>query len=243
VPEEYGGAGLDYLTLALVLLEEIAAGDGATSTVVSVNNCPVNSILMAFGNDGAEGALPQAAGARRDARRLLPDRAACGLGGRRPATTAVREATTTCSTASSSSSPAARTATWPSSWPSPTRRRQEGHQRLHRAHQHARLQVARLEDKMGQHSQRHGADQLRQLPRAGRAPARRRGHGLKIALSGWRAGASASPRRAWAWRARAFEAALAYSKERRAFGQPIFKHQAVQFKLAEWPRRSRPRAS
>jgi hypothetical protein len=31
----------------------------------------------------------------------------------------------------------------------------------------------------------------------------------------------------------AFEAALAYSKERRAFGQPIFEHQAVQFKLAD----------
>ena len=33
-----------------LILEEIAAGDGATSTVVSVNNCPVCSILMAFGN-------------------------------------------------------------------------------------------------------------------------------------------------------------------------------------------------
>ena len=30
VPEHYGGAGLDYLALAI--LEEIAAGDGATST-------------------------------------------------------------------------------------------------------------------------------------------------------------------------------------------------------------------
>jgi len=49
VPTEYDGAGLDYLALALIL-EEIAAGDGATSTVVSVNNCPVCSILMAFGN-------------------------------------------------------------------------------------------------------------------------------------------------------------------------------------------------
>jgi alkylation response protein AidB-like acyl-CoA dehydrogenase len=37
VPTEYDGAGLDYLSLALIL-EEIAAGDGATSTVVSVNN-------------------------------------------------------------------------------------------------------------------------------------------------------------------------------------------------------------
>ena len=40
VPEEYGGAGLDYLSLASVL-EEIAAGDGGTSTAISVNNCPV----------------------------------------------------------------------------------------------------------------------------------------------------------------------------------------------------------
>ncbi len=33
VPEELGGAGLDYVTLAVVL-EEIAAGDGGTSTVI-----------------------------------------------------------------------------------------------------------------------------------------------------------------------------------------------------------------
>src|SRR6187399_313043 len=50
VPTECDGAGLDYLALA-VILEEIAAGDGATSTVVSVNNCPVCSILMAWANE------------------------------------------------------------------------------------------------------------------------------------------------------------------------------------------------
>jgi len=50
VPEELGGAGLDYLTLALVL-EEIAAGDGGVSTAISVTNCPVNAILMRYGND------------------------------------------------------------------------------------------------------------------------------------------------------------------------------------------------
>ena len=48
VPEELGGAGLDYLTLALVL-EEIAAGDGGTSTAISVTNCPYNAILMRYG--------------------------------------------------------------------------------------------------------------------------------------------------------------------------------------------------
>src|SRR6187402_1415791 len=50
VPTAYDGAGLDYLALSLIL-EEIAAGDGATSTIVSVNNCPVCSILMAWGNE------------------------------------------------------------------------------------------------------------------------------------------------------------------------------------------------
>ena len=49
VPEELGGANLDYLTLAVVL-EEIAAGDGGTSTVISVTNCPVNAILLKYGN-------------------------------------------------------------------------------------------------------------------------------------------------------------------------------------------------
>ena len=37
VPEEWGGAGMDYMSLVLSL-EEIAAGDGATSTIVSVQN-------------------------------------------------------------------------------------------------------------------------------------------------------------------------------------------------------------
>ena len=49
VPEEFGGAQLDYLSLAVVL-EEIAAGDGGTSTAISVTNCPVNAILLRYGN-------------------------------------------------------------------------------------------------------------------------------------------------------------------------------------------------
>jgi butyryl-CoA dehydrogenase len=50
VPDQYGGAGMDYISLAIIL-EEIAAGDGGTSTIVSVNNCPVCSIMMAWANE------------------------------------------------------------------------------------------------------------------------------------------------------------------------------------------------
>ena len=37
VPEAQGGAGLDYVALALVI-EEIAAGDGGASTIISAKN-------------------------------------------------------------------------------------------------------------------------------------------------------------------------------------------------------------
>ncbi len=49
VPEEFGGAGADYVSYALAL-EEIAAGDGALSTVMSVNNAPVCAALLRYGS-------------------------------------------------------------------------------------------------------------------------------------------------------------------------------------------------
>jgi butyryl-CoA dehydrogenase len=49
VAEEWGGAGLGYSALA-VACEEIAAGDCATATIVSVNNL-VAGILAGYGND------------------------------------------------------------------------------------------------------------------------------------------------------------------------------------------------
>ena len=50
VPERWGGAGMDYVSLA-VALEEIAAGDGATSTIVSVQNSVVCGPIHAYGTD------------------------------------------------------------------------------------------------------------------------------------------------------------------------------------------------
>ena len=57
--------------------------------------------------------------------------------------------------------------------------------------------------------------------------------GLKIALSGLEGGRIGIASQSLGMARAAFEAALAYSKERQSFGQPIFNHQAVQFKLAE----------
>lgn len=50
VSEQYGGAGLDYISLVLAL-EEIAAGDGAISTIVSVQNSLPCGILQRYGTE------------------------------------------------------------------------------------------------------------------------------------------------------------------------------------------------
>jgi alkylation response protein AidB-like acyl-CoA dehydrogenase len=93
--------------------------------------------------------------------------------------------------------------------------------------------VARIEDKMGQHA----SDTAQILFENCRVPAANRigdeGQGLKIALSGLEGGRIGIASQALGMARAAFEAALAYAKERKAFGVPIFEHQAVQFKLAD----------
>src|SRR5437763_13753278 len=49
IPEEWGGAGLDYVAMAIAS-EEISAGDCATATIVAVNNL-VAGIIQGYGSD------------------------------------------------------------------------------------------------------------------------------------------------------------------------------------------------
>jgi alkylation response protein AidB-like acyl-CoA dehydrogenase len=93
--------------------------------------------------------------------------------------------------------------------------------------------VARLEEKMGQHS----SDTAQILFENCRVPAANligeEGMGYKIALSGLEGGRIGIASQAVGMARAAFEAALAYAKERTSFGQTLFEHQAVQFKLSE----------
>ncbi|MNT31698.1 Acyl-CoA dehydrogenase [compost metagenome] len=93
--------------------------------------------------------------------------------------------------------------------------------------------VARLEDKLGQHS----SDTAQILFEDCRVPAANllgdEGGGYKMALSGLEGGRIGIASQSIGMARAAFEAALAYAKERESFGQPLFQHQAVQFRLAE----------
>ncbi|MFM2067722.1 MAG: hypothetical protein RLZZ584_2631, partial [Pseudomonadota bacterium] len=233
VPTDYDGAGLDYLALAIIL-EEIAAGDGGTSTPVSVNNCPVCSILMAFANAAQKEQFlkPLARGDMLGAFCLTEPHVGSEAGGLK--TMAVREgdeyvlngvkqfitsgkngdvAIVMAVTDKAAGKKGISAFLVPTRTPGYT--------------------VARLEDKMGQHS----SDTAQILFENCRIPAAYRlgeeGQGLKIALSGLEGGRIGIASQSIGMARAAFEAALAYSKDRVAFGTPIFNHQAVQFRLAE----------
>jgi len=233
VPAEWDGAGLDYLSLALIL-EEIAAGDGATSTIVSVNNCPVCAILMAWGNDAqkerwlkplARGAMlgafcltephvgSEAAGLKTSAAR---DGDHYVLNGVKQFITSGKHgdvAIVMAVTDKAAGKKGISAFVVPTSTPG--------------------YVVARVEDKLGQHA----SDTAQIVFEDCRIPAANllgdEGQGLRIALSGLEGGRIGIAAQSVGMARAAFEAALVYSKERVAFGKPIFEHQAVQFRLAE----------
>ncbi|MGJ7917475.1 acyl-CoA dehydrogenase family protein [Massilia sp. LXY-6] len=233
VPEQYGGAGLDYVSLALVL-EEIAAGDGGTSTIISVNNCPVCSIAMMYANEAQkeQWLRPLAQGEMLGAFALTEPHTGSDAAALR--TTAVRDGdhyvingtkqfitsgkngdvAIVMAVTDKAAGKKGISAFWvPTNTPG--------------------YIVAGIEHKMGQHS----SDTAQIVFDNCRIPLENligeEGQGYKIALSGLEGGRIGIASQSVGMARAAFEAALAYAKERESFGTAIFDHQAVQFRLAE----------
>ena len=235
VPAEMGGSGLDYQALALIL-EEIAAGDGATSTIVSVNNCPVCSILLAWASPAqkeqwlkplANGELLGAfcltephVGSQADGLTTTASLSADGshyvLNGTKQFITSGKHADVAIVMAVTDKAAGKKGI---SAFVVPTK--SPGYV------------VASLERKLGQHAS--DTAQIRfencEVPVQNRLGDE--GQGLKIALSGLEGGRIGIAAQALGMARAAFEAALNYAHERQSFGQPIFNHQSVQFRLAD----------
>ncbi len=233
VPEQYGGAGLNYLSLALVL-EEIAAGDGGTSTVISVTNCPVNAILLNFGNAAqkekwltplAQGQLLGAfcltephVGSDASALKTTAVKAGDGyvINGVKQFITSGKEgdvAIVIAVTDKAAGKKGMSAFLVPTNTPGYT--------------------VARLEEKMGQHS----SDTAQINFDNCRIPAEnligQEGEGYKIALGGLEGGRIGIAAQSVGMARAALDCAIAYAKDRTSFGQSIFSHQAVGFRLAD----------
>lgn len=233
VPQEDGGAGLDYLSLALVI-EEIAAGDGGVSTIISVNNCPVCSIAMSYANEAQkrDWLLPLARGdmlgafcltephAGSDASALRTTARRDGdsyvLNGVKQFITSGKHADVAIVMAVTDKAAGKRgiSAFWvPTTTPG--------------------YIVARVEEKLGQHS----SDTAQILFEDCRIPAANligeEGMGYKIALSGLEGGRIGIAAQSVGMAQAAFDAALRYAKDRQSFDKSLFEHQAVQFRLAD----------
>ncbi|EPZ17276.1 butyryl-CoA dehydrogenase [Thauera terpenica 58Eu] len=233
VPEEWDGAGMDYMSLVLTL-EEIAAGDGATSTIVSVQNSLPCGILNRFGNDAQKEAWlkPLARGEKLGCFCLTEPHVGSDAAAIR--TSAVREG---------------------DEWVL------NGVKQFITSGKHADMaivfavtdkaagkkgiscflvpadapgyQVGRIEEKMGQKA----SDTTQILLENCRIPADSmigdEGQGYKIALANLEAGRIGIAAQCLGMARAALEAAVKYALERESFGKPIFEHQAVNFRLAD----------
>lgn len=233
VPETWGGAGLDTLSLALAL-EEIAAADGATSTIVSVQNSLACGITLKYGTDGqkttwlARLATGQAlgcfcltephVGSDASAIRTRAERTVDGwvLNGVKQFITTGRHADVAIVLAVTDAAAGKKGISCflvPTDTPG--------------------YIVARLEHKLGQHA----SDTAQILFENCRVPAGAlmgtEGEGYKIALSQLEAGRIGIAAQSVGMARAALEAAIRYAKERETFGKPIIEHQAVQFRLAD----------
>ncbi|RMX17527.1 acyl-CoA dehydrogenase [Vandammella animalimorsus] len=233
VPAEYGGAGLDYLTLALVL-EEIAAGDGGTSTAISVTNCPVNAILMRYGNDAQKRQWlePLAQGKMLGAFCLTEpqvgsDASALRTTARRQGDEYVIDGVKQFITSGKNGQVAIVIAVTDKA------AGKKGMSAFIVPTDNPGYHVERLEDKLGQHS----SDTAQIRFEDCRIPVENRigeeGEGYKIALSSLEGGRIGIASQSVGMARAAFEAAVQYAKERESFGTAIINHQAVGFRLAE----------
>lgn len=233
VPEEWGGAGLDYVSLA-VAIEEIAAGCGAVSTILSVQNSLVCGILLQYGSPeqkerwlrgASSGKLlgcfcltePQAGSdAAAIATRAVKDGNYWVLNGVKQFITSGKNADIALVFAVTDPAAGKRGISCfgvPTDTPG--------------------YQVAHVEDKLGQHA----SDTAQIVFDGCRIPAAnligQEGEGYRIALANLEAGRIGIAAQSVGMARAALDAALAYAQQRTAFGKPLIEQQAVAFRLAD----------
>ncbi|MWP36993.1 acyl-CoA dehydrogenase [Rhodobacter sphaeroides] len=233
VPEEMGGVGADYVSYALALIE-IAAGDGAVSTVMSVHNAPFNAILQRFASPAQRERVlrPAAQGAFIGAFALTEahagsDASALRSRARRAGGDYVIDGEKVFITSGRLAGWAILFARMEGSTG------KEGITCFLTPTDTPGYEVFKVEEKLGQEASDTCAlrfDSLR-VPEALRIGAE--GEGYRIALSSLETGRIGIAAQSVGMAQAALEAAVAYARERTSFGRPLIEHQAVGFRLAE----------
>jgi butyryl-CoA dehydrogenase len=233
IPERYGGAGLDYVSLA-VALEEIAAGDGATSTILSVQNSVVCGPILAFGSEAQKERYltPLASGAMLGCFCLTEphvgsDAAAITTRAERDGDAYVLNGVKQFITSGKHADVAVVFAVTDKA------AGKKGISAFIVGTDAPGYSVARIEDKLGQRA----SDTAQIVFENCRVPGADRlgdeGEGYRIALANLEAGRIGIAAQSVGMARSAFEAALTYAGERKSFGKALVEHQAISFRLAD----------
>jgi butyryl-CoA dehydrogenase len=233
VPSEWDGAGTDYVSYALAL-EEIAAGDGAVSTIMSGHNSVGCMPLLQHGtNEQKEQFLrPMARGEMLSAFCLTEpqsgsDASAIRTRAERRFGGYVLNGTKHFITSGKNADVALVFAVTDPS------RGKRGISCFIVETSRPGYHIGRVEQKMGQHA----SDTCEVIFQDLRIPLQNRlgaeGDGYRIALANLEGGRIGIAAQAVGMARAAHDIALAYAQQRRSFGKVIFEHQAVAFRLAD----------
>ncbi len=233
VPEDWGGAGMDFVSYILAV-EEIAAADGGLCNVMCASNSPVAAALLDFGSsDQKERFLrPLASGAKRGAFLLTEpqagsDAANLKTGAERRGETYVLNGIKQFITAGQSADVAMIVAlTDPAAG-------KRGMTCFLAATTDPGYRVARLEEKLGHRTCDTCQIALEDLMVPAENVLGTAGEGYRIALAYLMQGRVGVAAQSVGMARAAFEAARDYARERETFGKLIAEHQAVAFRLAD----------
>ncbi len=233
IPQEWGGSGTDYVSFALAI-EEVAAGDGACSTILSVNNSVVCGVLLASGSEylkqtylkplasgeqlgcfcltepqaGSDAAALKTRAQKQDDGYLLNGTKAFITSGAN-ADVAIVFAVTDADAGKKGIS----------AFVVPT--------------DNPGYQVGGVEQKMGQHASDTAQIFLKDCIVPSNHLIGAQGEGYKIALMNLESGRIGIAAQCVGMARAAYECALAYAKERVSFGKSLIEHQAIAFRLAD----------
>jgi len=233
VPEEWDGAGADHVAYALAI-EEVAAGDGSCSTIMSVHNSVACMPILKFGTDAqkerflrpmARGELlgafclsePQAGSDAASLRtKATPASGGYVLNGVKQFITFGKNGHIAIVFAVTDPGAGKRGISGfivPTDTPG--------------------YAVTRIEEKMGQHASDTAQLTFEDMHLSAEHRLGHEGEGYRIALSNLEGGRIGIAAQSVGMARAAYEAALGYAKERETFGKPIVEHQAVAFRLAD----------
>jgi alkylation response protein AidB-like acyl-CoA dehydrogenase len=233
VPEAWGGIGSDHVTYAMAL-EEIAAGDGAVSTIMSVHNSVGCMPIYKFGTEAQKERFlrPMAAGRMLGAFCLTEpqagsDAAALKTRARRTAKGYVLSGAKQFITSGRNAQVAIVFAvTEPDAG-------KKGITAFIVPTDTPGYTVARIEQKLGQHASDTAQIVFEDMELDESLRLGGEGDGYRIALSNLEGGRIGIASQSVGMARAAYEAAVAYARERQSFGTAIANHQAVAFRLAD----------